>query len=205
MSDVIQGSDQWFEERRGKVTASRVIDIVPGVKGAYLASRKNYIAQLVLEILTGKTAETYQSAAMARGTELEAEARIAYAAYTGAWVEQVGFINHPTIERFGASPDGLVDDEGGLEIKCPEAAQHLDTLINGTIKRDYIYQMVSGMMCTGRLWWDYVSYHPDFPEHLQLYISRFSVNESLSTEIKGEVKKLNAEVDRMLEKLKEKL
>ena len=186
---MVQGSDEWKMSRCGCVTASRVIDIVKGVKGKYTASRKNYMAEKVCEILTGEPTEYFTSGAMEWGTENEPYARAAYEGIKGVFVEEVGFINHPVISRFGASPDGLVNNDGSIEIKCPNTATHLDTLINGTIKRDYIYQMQTVMLCGNREWCDFVSYDPRLPEDLSTYIHRVMRDETIIMEIVDEVEK----------------
>ena len=201
MSNVIQGSPEWFDMKRGIFSASRIVDICPGVKGSFLAGRKNYIAKVVLELITGVTAETYQSPAMEQGVEREAAARLAYEVKTSEWVDEVPFILHPAISRLGCSPDGLIGEVAGIEIKCPEPAQHLDTIINGTIKRDYIYQMQCSLFVTGREYWDFVSYNPDFPEHLQLYIHRVYPDQKIFDEIEKSVLSANIEVDELISKL----
>jgi putative phage-type endonuclease len=193
-----QGSDEWKDYKRGKVSASRVVDIVPGYKGAYLASRKNYMAELIAEILTGNTAERFVSGAMEHGTETEPLARAAYEAITGSMVSQVGFIDHETIADCGASPDGLVNDDGSIEIKCPNTATHLDTLINGTIKRDYIYQMQTVMLCGKRAWCDFISYDPRLPDNLSIWIKRINRDDVMIAEIEAEVKKFQGELQNML-------
>jgi len=201
MAEILQGSPEWFNLKRGKFSASKIVGLCKGTKGSYIAARKNYIAQVVCEIMTGKTAETYKSFAMNNGTETEPIARQAYEVKTGEYVDEVAFIDHPDILRLGASPDGLIGIDGGLEIKCPEDAQHLATLRNGAIKRDYIYQIQTCLMCTGRKWWDFVSYNPYFPEQLQLYIKRFKRDENILTEIVYEVNKASVEVDKILDEL----
>jgi len=203
MSDIIQGSADWFEQRRNKITASRVINILPGAKGAYLASRKNYLAEKVCEILTGEVIESFTSEAMQHGINTEALARSAYEAIKGVLVDETGFILHPDIKDFGASPDGLVNDNGCIEIKCPNTATHLDTLLNETVKREYIIQMQCVMMCCQRQWCDFISFDNRLPERHQIFIKRFEYNESLASKIKEEINLFQAELLTMLEKLKE--
>ena len=198
-----QGGEEWKAYKRGKVSASRIIDIMPGYKGEYRASRANYMAELICEILTGNSTEHFTSAAMEHGTEYEPMARAAYEAITGSMVNQVGFIDHEEIADSGYSPDGLVDDRGLIEIKCPNTATHLDTLINGTVKKDYIYQMNFGMDCSKRAWCDFISYDPRLPDNLSIFIKRFDRDESMITAIREEVKKFQAELQETLEKLRE--
>lgn len=172
MTDLVQGSPEWFAARLGRVTASRVADVIAKTKTGYGASRENYLAELVLERLTGKAEEGFTSSAMQWGTDNEPDARSAYQFEKNTRVMQVGFVNHPHIAMTGASPDGLVDDDGLLEIKCPNQATHLKTLHSGTIPSRYITQMNWQMACTGRQWCDFVSFDPRFPEHMRLFVKR---------------------------------
>jgi putative phage-type endonuclease len=172
MTDLVQGSPEWFAARLGRVTASRVADVIAKTKTGYGASRENYLAELVLERLTGKAEEGFTSSAMQWGTDNEPDARSAYQFEKNTRVVQVGFVNHPHIAMTGASPDGLVDDDGLLEIKCPNQATHLKTLRSSTIPSRYITQMNWQMACTGRQWCDFVSFDPRFPEHMRLFVKR---------------------------------
>lgn len=196
-----QRTDEWFAARRGKVTASRVADVMARTKSGYSASRKNYMAELVCERLTGQTGEQFESPAMKWGTEIEPLARLAYEDRTWTKVEEVGFIDHPTIPMFGASPDGLVGERGGIEIKCPNTATHIEYLLTGAIDQKYIYQMMTGMMCTGLDWWDFVSYDPRLPAHLQLFVKRVEYSVPLAEEIEKAVVEFLGELDAMVEKL----
>lgn len=200
--DIIQRSPEWFAIKAGKVSASRIVDIMKGVKGAYLASREDYKIELVYEILTGKKEESFISDDMQRGIDLEDMARSTYEATTGNLVDEVGFITHDHINNFGCSPDGLVGQNGGIEIKCPKGKNHLKSILKGFVKRDYIFQMQTLMMVDNRQWCDYVSYDPDAPENLQLYIKRIIRDETLIMEIEFEVKKFQTELQEMLKKLK---
>lgn len=201
--DIIQGSDEWFEIRKGKITASRIVDIMPGVKGKYLASRKNYLAEKVIEILINESQEHFISEAMQWGIDNEPLARSAYEAITGTFVDEVGFIDHDTIQLLGSSPDGLIGTDGGIEIKCPNTAQHLSAILTGNVKRDYIFQMQTLMMCGNLQWCDYISFDPRMPNNLQLYIKRFPRDEIMIAEIIMEVEKFKNELQEMLKKLKE--
>jgi putative phage-type endonuclease len=189
MTEIIQGSPEWKALRCGKVTASRVADVVAKTKTGYSASRANYLAQLIAERLTKTPAETYTNAAMQHGTETEPEARDAYCFYHGVTVEQVAFVPHPKIDQAGASPDGLVGDDGLVEIKCPNTATHLETLLGQAVPAKYIDQMQFQMACTGRKWCDFVSYDPRMPEHMRLFVRRVERDDKridfLETEIAG--------------------
>jgi len=169
---VEQRTDDWFTARLGKVTASRVADVVAKTKSGYSTSRENYMAQLVCERLTGKPAEQYSNSAMQWGTETEPLARAAYEAKMDVLVDEVGFIDHPSIVNSGASPDGLVGADGLIEIKCPNTSTHIDTLLNQAVPKKYADQIFWQMACTGRDWCDFVSYDPRLPPDLQLFIKR---------------------------------
>ena len=171
-ADILQGSPEWFAARCGKVTASRVSDVVARTKTGWGASRANYMAELVAERLTGAVAEGYTSPAMQWGTDTEAEARRAYEFYRDVDVVAAGFILHPRIGQSGASPDGLVSDDGLVEIKCPNTATHIDTLLSATVPQKYATQMQWQMACTGREWCDFVSFDPRMPEAMRLFVKR---------------------------------
>jgi putative phage-type endonuclease len=202
MSDIEQGTDEWFAIRCGKVTASRVADVIATTKTGYSASRANYEAQLICEILTGKPAESFTNAAMAHGVECEPLARAAYEVKTGNMVNQVGFVNHPTIEQSGASPDGLVGEDGLIEIKCPNTATHLDTLLEQKVPSKYITQMTWQMVCTGRKWCDFVSYDPRLPSNLQLFVQRIELDTDYAKKLESEVAKFLQEINEKVEKLR---
>ena len=169
---IAQGSPEWFAARLGKVTASKVSDVVAKTKSGWGASRANYMAALIAERLTQTPADSFSNAAMQWGTEQEPLARVAYEFFTGRDVEQVGFVDHPTIPMTGASPDGLVGTDGLVEIKCPNTATHIDTLLDGKVPGKYVIQMQWQMACTGRQWCDFVSFDPRMPEEMRLWIQR---------------------------------
>lgn len=172
MSDIIQGSPEWFAARCGKVTASRIADLTAQTKSGWGAGRANYMAQLIAERLTGTVAESFTNAAMQWGTDTEPQARAAYEFFQNETVTEIGFVDHPTIPMSGASPDGLVGSDGLVEIKCPNTATHIDTLLKCNVPAKYIKQMQWQMACTGRKWCDFVSYDPRMPEHLALFVKR---------------------------------
>lgn len=198
-----QHTEEWFAIKSGKPSASRVTDIVKGVKGRYLAGREDYLLELAYETLTGEREEHFVSADMQHGTEFEPIARATYEAKKGTLVDEVGFIDHDTIKNFGASPDGLVGKDGSIEIKCPKPKQHIKTLLKGHIKRDYLFQIQTLLMCSNRKWCDFVSFDPKAPDYLQLYIQRFHRDEIIIAEIETEVKKFNAELAQMVKQLKD--
>lgn len=184
---IIQGTDEWFAARLGKVTASRISDVLAKTKTGVSAARTNYAAQLIAERLTGAPAESFSSPAMRWGTETEPLARMAYEFYQDIEVIQIGFADHPTIGMSGASPDGLVGDRGLVEIKCPNTGTHIDTLLMGTIDSKYMCQMQWQMACTGREWCDFVSYDPRLPETMRLHIDRVERSDSAIEAIEKEV------------------
>ena len=190
-----QRTDEWFAARLGKVTASRIGDIMAKTKSGYGAARKNYMAQLLCERLTGMREETFVSAAMQRGTDLEAKARATYILTNGDLVEEIGFVEHPNIEMSGASPDGLVNDDGLIEIKCPNTATHLEFIRTKKPKSEYILQMQWQMACTGRSWCDFVSYDDRLPEKFAFYSIRLKRDDDLIKEIEDEVQKFLDELN----------
>lgn len=203
MNDL-QRTEDWYAARLGKVTASRVADVIAKTKTGYSASRANYMAELICERLTGAKGESYQNAAMVWGTETEPKARAAYEAETGFLVEGVGFVPHPTITMSGASPDGLVGEEGGVEIKCPNTATHIDTILSEAIPGKYITQMQWQMACAGRKWCDFISYDPRVPEKMQLWIKRVERDDKLIDELEKEVFNFLEELETKIDALKEK-
>jgi putative phage-type endonuclease len=200
-----QRSEEWFAQRRGKVTASKIGDILATIRnGNWAASRKNYAAQLVTERLTGRDPEPYTNEYIEWGIEQEAPARDAYTKRTGSLVEEVGFINHPTIADAGASPDGLVGDDGLIEIKCPTTATHIENLLGGDLKEQYRLQMIWQMACTGRKWCDFVSFDPRLPEEMQVFIRRLERDDEEIADIEKQVKIFLDEVDATTQALRAK-
>lgn len=200
---IEQGSPEWFAQRLGKVTASRVADVIAKTKTGYSTSRDNYMAQLVCERLTGTVAESFTNTAMQWGTETEPLARAAYEAHADVLVDEVAMIKHPTIEAAGASPDGLVSHDGMLEIKCPNTATHIDTLLTQTVPGKYMTQMAWQMACTGRQWCDFVSFDPRLPTELQLFVKRVPRDDAYIQMLEEEVKKFLVELDGKIKKLNE--
>jgi len=196
-----QRTEEWFAARCGKVTASRVADIIAKTKTGYSASRENYLAQLVCERMTGKPAESYSNVAMQWGTDQEPFARAAYEAAKDVLVEEVGFAIHPTIKDAGASPDGLVGEFGLVEIKCPNTATHIQTLLDQKVPEKYIVQMQWQMACTGRQWCDFASFDPRMEEGLQLFIKRVEYHPLYVAELEKEVINFLMDVEDKIRKL----
>jgi putative phage-type endonuclease len=195
MGEAYQGTDDWQDARLGKATASRVADIMARTKTGWGAMRANYAAELIAERLTGVRAEGFYSAAMAHGHEHEADARALYEETTGQEVYETGFIDHPEVEMSGASPDGLVASDGLVEIKCPNTATHIDTLLGAPIDGGHFKQMQWQMACTGRVWCDYVSYDPRLPAPIRLHVRRVPRNLTVILELEAEVAAFLAEVE----------
>lgn len=200
--DCIQGTPEWHAARAGKVTASRIADLMAKTKSGWGASRANYMAELAAERLTGTVAESYSNAAMKWGTDMEPEARSAYAFMMDKEVVPVGFVIHHAIPMSGASPDGLVGEDGLVEIKCPNTATHIDTLLNDGVPEKYIKQMQWQMACTGRKWCDFVSYDPRLPARMQLFVQRVAMDPS--NDIENHVRAFLAEVDATVNALSKK-
>ena len=200
---IEQGSDAWHQLRLGKVTASRVSDVMAKIKTGESASRKNYRAELVVQRLTGLPSESFTNAAMEWGTATEPMARIAYEIAKEVLVEQVGFIDHPTIAMFGCSPDGLAHD-GMIEIKCPNSATHIEYLTDNKAPAKYINQMQCQMAVTGRKWCDFVSFDPRLPEDLQLFVVRVERDQKYIDSMEVEVVEFLTEVEGMVNQLKER-
>ncbi len=192
-----QRSPEWFADRCGCVTASSVANVLAKIKTGEAADRRNYRARLVVERLTGNPVETFSNGAMQRGVELEPMARLAYEVKTGNWVIESGFWKDGWL---GASPDGLIDDDGLLEIKCPSLATHLDYLKSG-FPSGYQPQVQMQMWVTNRQWCDFVSYAPEYPEHLKLFIVRVKRDDEYIKTMESELTKFLAEVEMELETL----
>jgi len=202
MSDIEQGTDAWKMLRLGKVTASRIKDIVATTKSGYSTSRDKYMTQLLLERITNTVAESYSNDAMAWGTEQEPYARANYESKMGVLVDQVAFVDHPTIPMSGASPDGLVNDDGLVELKAPMSHTHLESLLGG-IDNQYLTQVQWQMAVTNRSWTDLCSYDPRFPEHLRLIVKRINRDDAYIANLEKEVVKFLAELDDKVNKLNE--
>lgn len=193
-----QRSIEWFNARLGKVTASRVADVIAKTKTGVSTSRANYMAELLIERLTGTKQDGFTNADMQRGIDLEPIAVSIYEIGRKS-VEPVGFIEHPTINMSGASPDGLVELDGQIEVKCPRPANHLDTLRNEKIPSKYVSQVQWQLACTGRHWCDFVSYCPDFDLKMQLKVIRVKRDDDYIAMLESEVTSFLNELD-LLEK-----
>lgn len=197
-----QRTDEWFAARLGKVTASRVSDVMAKTKSGPSASRANFMAELICERLTGQRQEGFTNAAMQWGNDTEPQARAAYEFMTDAAVEETGLCLHPAIADFGASPDGLVGDIGLLEIKCPNSAAHIETLLSGDAPAKYNAQMQAQMACTGRAWCDFVSFDPRLPADMQIFIKRVHRDDAFIATMETEVSAFLSELTQKLDALR---
>ena len=198
-----QGSDEWRQARCGMFTASRLSDLMAKTKSGYGAGHRNYIADLLVERMTGEPIpDGYKSQAMVQGNENEAEARAVYEFESDCMVEEVGFIVHPNLPYTGASPDGLVGDDGMVEIKCPFTATHVETLLYGKLPGHYFKQIQWGLECTERQWCDYISYDKRLQKpELVLFIKRVDRDQAFIDEAIKEVMEAENELQILIEKL----
>jgi putative phage-type endonuclease len=199
---IAQGSPEWHALRCGKVTASRVADIVRKTKSGVSASRQRYLGELVAERLTGVPHQGFKSSDMEWGNATEESARQFYAFLRDVKLEAVAFVDHPNIAMSGASPDHLVDDDGLIEVKCPATHTHLDALLGTTIDPDYFKQMQWQMACTGRDWCDFISFDPRMPEEMRMVVQRVPRDELQIGALEREVELFIAEVDDTLKQLR---
>jgi hypothetical protein len=205
---MLQGSDEWRQARCGSIGASDAPRVVRRIKsGGFSADRESLMAEKVLERLTNTPFEKFKSAAMLRGIEREPEARLLYQMVRGVEVEEVGLVSHLTVKGSHASPDGYVLQPGGtaigglIEIKCPEPAAHLDTLLTETISNDYTVQMQWQMACAVSPWCDYVSFNPDFPPAMQLWIKRVHRDAAFIADLEREITTFIRELEVKVDKL----
>jgi putative phage-type endonuclease len=200
---IVQGTDAWLAQRVGRVTASRMADLMARTKSGWGASRNNYMAELIAERLTGNPASFFVNDAMRWGTDQEPYARQAYAEAFKVDVIETGFVPHPEIDMAGASPDGLVGDDGLVEIKAPQTATHLDTLLGAAIPEKYLLQMQWQIACTGRQWCDFASFDPRLPDNMRLHVRRVHRDVSLILDLETEVSAFLREIDEKVARLTE--
>ena len=196
-----QGSDAWRQARCGSVGASDAPRGVRRTKSGYSADRDSLMAAKVLERLTGVPVEIPKTFAMLQGTAREPEARLLYSMVRGVEVEEAGLVPHPYVKGSHASPDGYCGGAGLIEIKAPMPAAHLDTLLTETISNDHLVQMQWQMACTGRHWCDFVSFNPDFPPAMQLWIKRVERNPGFIGELEREITMFVRELEQKAERL----
>jgi len=207
MDQIEQGSQEWLELRIGKITASRLSDVLAQGKGSSESlTRKRYKNELIRERLTHQKLDGYSNTSMERGTLLEPLARASYEVQHNLMVEQVSFVPHPVISNAGASPDGLIGDDGLIEIKCPKPENHLEAILtNGkSLISTYYNQIQWQMACTGRKWCDLVSYDPDMIDHLQLFVTKVLRDDPYIKTMEAEVITFDQEIIQAVINLKEK-
>ena len=198
-----QREEAWYQARLGRLTASRMADVLAKTKTGYSTSRENYAMELALERITGQRQEGFNSAAMQWGTDTEPAARSAYEMQAGVLVQEVGFVPHPEIDMSGASPDGLIGTDGLIEIKCPDSKQHLSYLRGKTPPKKYQPQMLWQLACTRRAWCDFASYDPRMPEGLQLFVVRFTPTADDLATVEIEARKFLDEVAAIVQEIEE--
>ncbi|MCU1305129.1 MAG: phage-related exonuclease [Candidatus Sulfotelmatobacter sp.] len=204
--NCIQRSTEWYAARCGKVTASRVCDVLARTKTGEGAPRKNYRAELVAETMTGKPADQrYKGKELEWRSETEQFARAAYELICDATVDTVGFVVHDSVERFGASPDGLIGLDGLLEVKVPATATHISYILGSIVPEEYQPQMLAQMACTGRQFCDFVSFDPRLPKEHQLFVRRFERDEKKIACMEQQVRFFLAEVDEIIRNLRESI
>lgn len=202
---IDQRTDEWFAQRMGKVTASRVADVMATIKSGEAAARRNYKMELLCQRLTGQREEGFNSAAMQRGTDLEPIARSEYELRNDVMVSETGFVIHPVVEQFGASPDGLVGESGLLEIKCPNTATHIEFLRTGRPDSRYVWQMMAQMACTDRGWCDFVSYDDRLPEKLSYASVCIHRNADAEAAMLKEITAFLSELDALETEMRERM
>ena len=198
--EAAQGSGAWLRERMGQCTASRFKDVLDFTKaGKEGSKRAAYKMECVIARITGITPQHFVTDAMQWGTDHEPMARMAYESRTGSLVEATGYIPHPTIKMCGGSPDGLIDDDGGVEFKCPNTSTHIKTMLSGEC--EHLPQIQGYMWITGRQWFDFVSYDPRMPEGLRLYVQRIKRDEEYIAKLSLAVSDFLGEVQEMIDDL----
>jgi putative phage-type endonuclease len=194
----IQGSASWFQKRVGALTGSRIYEAcAKSKKGEYYASRENLLYEKLIERLTGQAAQHFVSDAMQWGSMYEGEARAVYETQKGTLVTECAYFPHPSIAHSGASPDGLVGEDGVIEIKCPTTGVHLETILSGAIPEKHTYQMAWEIESSGRKWCDFVSYDPRLPGNLSFFCMRYTPEPEFLEYLRAEVVKFLAELDEL--------
>jgi putative phage-type endonuclease len=201
-----QGTPEWHAARCGRVTSSGIADLMRKVaNGKPSKMRQTYLGKLVAERLSGQKAETFQSKAMEWGKETEDEAAQTYAFMHGINdMRKIGFAVHDRFEMWGCSPDRLIGDDGLIEIKCPQSATHIESLLGGPIDPDYVYQMQCQMAVTGRKWCDWISYDPRFPPEMQMHVRRVVRDPVVIVDLERAVTQFLSEVDDTVRRLRER-
>ena len=196
-----QRTDEWYSNRLGKVTASRIADAIAKTKDGEAATRSKYRLELVVERLTGQKTKGYTNKSIDWGIEQEPNARMAYEAKFNEFVIETGFHDHPTIKMSGASPDGLLNEDALIEIKCPASNTHVSYMSSGNIPEKYRKQMAWQLACTGRKWCEFVSYDPRMPAGLQLWVKRYEPTQEEIAQLEIEVVEFLKSVDELQQQI----
>ena len=200
---IEQGSELWLMQRRGHLSASRLHDAVTkGARGSYSAKRADIMWTLIEERITGQAAPHFVTADMQHGIDTEPQAKAAYAFLTDRAIADAPYVPHAYIPMTGASPDGYVEDDGLIEIKCPKTKTHLQTLAAKQVPPQYITQMQWQMECTWRHWCDFVSFDPRLPVEYQIWIQRVQRDDAMIEMLKDEITKFEDEINTLMESLK---
>lgn len=206
MSDeaLIQGSESWFKARMGKITASKLSDLMKKTKYGESTYKTRLRMELAIERITGKSAsDNFMNQAMKNGVEREPDARLLFEAITGKEVALCGSFDHPEVVNTSASPDGLIRGENAvLELKCPTHVTHAKNLLSDKMPKNYEYQVQWQIACTESEYAYFASYHPDFPPELRLKYIRVEKDDKLIAEIEKEVREFDAEVEDLITKIK---
>lgn len=200
-----QGTQTWFDNRLGRLTASRISDAISKAKRettGELQKRRDFKLELAVERVTGRTSEHFVSEWMERGIAFEDLARAAYELKTDTFTDRADLVIHPSIEWAACSPDGLVGDDGLCEIKVPKPTTHAEYLLAECVPERYLDQMMFQLACTGRDWNDFISWCPDFPEPLDLFICRLHRDPKRISEMENDARKFLEEVDALVLRLK---
>lgn len=194
--DVEQRSPEWFFERLGIPSASNFDKIVTA-SGERSKQRTKYLYQLAGERITEKAEESYMSDAMQKGIELEKEARELYEMVNDLQVKQIGSCFPDELKSCIASPDGLVGEDGLLEIKCPQIHTHVGYLLEGKFPTEYFQQVQGQMYVTGRKWCDFMSYYPG----MKSFVIRVNRDEDFIAKLDTEIEEFVIELDQIVEKI----
>lgn len=185
--------------RIGKLTASRIADATAKTQKGYGASRANYMADLLVERITGVPTERFVTKEMLWGIEKEPDGKNAYEFFYDCEIAPCGFIDHPVITMSGATPDGAIGKDGLIEIKCPNTATHIDFLLTDEVDLKYRKQMCWQLLCARRVWCDFASFDPRMPEALQLRVRRFTLVQLVADkqigDLEAEAREFLAEID----------
>lgn len=198
---IEQGSDEWKAIRLGIPTASRFKDVLAKGEGK---TRTSYMYQLAAETLTGQTDESYSNTYMDWGTENEPLARSAYEFIMSEIVEQVTFISNETFYA-GYSPDGLVGDNGLIEIKCPKTTTHIETVISGKMPSGHIPQVQGGLMVSEREWLDFISYDPRIKQSMAYFSVRVYRDDEYIEKLRLELIRFNNDLADLIAKFESKI